>query len=167
MNQPWVYMCHTSWSPLQPPSPSHPDCLGIQDYSINSYRNFQHAGLSWMFYTCQNQNSYDRFILWDWILDFRIWVLTWVVIKGITWLELFLRTILNVRLSKQTIEKQVWGRVRNPGEKWLWFSWRISSIQSLSCLTLCHPMDCSTPRFPAHHQLPELTQFFVSISVWT
>ena len=27
-----------------------------------------------------------------------------------------------------------------------------------SCLTLCNPMDCSTPGFPVHHQLPELTQ---------
>ena len=24
------------------------------------------------------------------------------------------------------------------------------------CLTLCDPMDCSTPGFPVHHQLPEL-----------
>ena len=27
-----------------------------------------------------------------------------------------------------------------------------------SCPTLCNPMDCSTPSFPAHHQLPELAQ---------
>ena len=27
-----------------------------------------------------------------------------------------------------------------------------------SCLTLCNPMDCSTPGFPVHHQFPELTQ---------
>ena len=27
-----------------------------------------------------------------------------------------------------------------------------------SCLTLCDPMDCSTPGFPVHHQLPELAQ---------
>ena len=26
------------------------------------------------------------------------------------------------------------------------------------CLTLCDPMDCSTPGLPVHHQLPELTQ---------
>ena len=26
------------------------------------------------------------------------------------------------------------------------------------CLTLCDPMDCSTPGFPVHHQLPELSQ---------
>ena len=27
-----------------------------------------------------------------------------------------------------------------------------------SCPTLCNPMDCSTPGFPVHHQLQELTQ---------
>ena len=27
-----------------------------------------------------------------------------------------------------------------------------------SCLTLCDPMDCSTPGLPVHHQLPESTQ---------
>ena len=32
------------------------------------------------------------------------------------------------------------------------------SSDSQSCLTLCDPTDCSTPGFPVHHQLPELTQ---------
>ena len=36
----------------------------------------------------------------------------------------------------------------------------ISSVTQ-SCLTLCNPMDCSTPGFPLHHQLPELTQTHV------
>ena len=30
-----------------------------------------------------------------------------------------------------------------------------------SCLTLCNPMDCSTPGFPVYHQLPELSQTHV------
>ena len=30
-----------------------------------------------------------------------------------------------------------------------------------SCLTLCNLMDCSTPGFPVHHQLPELAQTHV------
>ena len=37
-----------------------------------------------------------------------------------------------------------------------------SSVQfssvAQSCLTLCDPMDCSTPGLPVHHQLPEFTQ---------
>ena len=30
-----------------------------------------------------------------------------------------------------------------------------------SCLTLCDPMNCSTPGLPVHHQLPELAQTHV------
>ena len=30
-----------------------------------------------------------------------------------------------------------------------------------SCLILCNPIDCSTPGFPVHHQLPEFTQTHV------
>ena len=30
-----------------------------------------------------------------------------------------------------------------------------------SCLTLCNRMDCSTPAFPVHHQIPKLTQTHV------
>ena len=37
----------------------------------------------------------------------------------------------------------------------------ITSSVAQSCLTLCKPMDCSTPGFPVHHQLPELTQTHV------
>ena len=34
---------------------------------------------------------------------------------------------------------------------------QFSSVAEL-CLTLFDPMDCSTPGFPVHHQLPELAQ---------
>ena len=37
---------------------------------------------------------------------------------------------------------------------------QFSSITQ-SCLTLCNPMDCSTPSLPVHHQLPEFTQTHV------
>ena len=33
----------------------------------------------------------------------------------------------------------------------------LSSVTQ-SCLTFCDPMDCSTPGFPVHHQLPELVK---------
>ena len=32
-----------------------------------------------------------------------------------------------------------------------------------SCLTLCVPMNCSTPGFPVHHQLSEFTQTHVHL----
>ena len=40
-----------------------------------------------------------------------------------------------------------------------------SSVQLLSHVQLCDPMDCSTPCFPIHHQLPELAQLLPNESV--
>ena len=43
-----------------------------------------------------------------------------------------------------------------------WFS-KIIQFSSVtqSCLTLCDPMNCSTPGLPVYHQLPEFTQTHV------
>jgi len=48
------------------------------------------------------------------------------------------------------------------------FAFLLSSRESVqfssvpqSCPTLCDPMDCSTPGFPVHHQLPEVIQTHV------
>ena len=45
------------------------------------------------------------------------------------------------------------------------WSHQFSSVQfssaAQSCLTLCDPMNCSTPGLPVHHQLPEFTQTHV------
>ena len=40
---------------------------------------------------------------------------------------------------------------------------RLSQFSSVtqSCLTLCDPMDCSTPGLPVHHQFPKFTQSHV------
>ena len=44
-------------------------------------------------------------------------------------------------------------------------AWHVVRIQlgsvTQSCLTLCDPMDCSTPGLPVHHQLPEPAQTHV------
>ena len=39
--------------------------------------------------------------------------------------------------------------------------WDQFSSVAQSWMTLCDPMNCSTPGFPAHHQLPELAQTHV------
>ena len=41
------------------------------------------------------------------------------------------------------------------------YSGTLISVQLLSHVQLCDPMDCSTPCFPVHHQLPEFTQTHV------
>ena len=42
----------------------------------------------------------------------------------------------------------------------LWIMFQFSSVTQ-SCLTLCDPMNRSTPGLPVHHQLPESTQTHV------
>ena len=46
----------------------------------------------------------------------------------------------------------------------IWVFDMFSSVTQ-SCLTLCDPMDRSTPDFPVHHQLPELTKLMSIESV--
>ena len=37
--------------------------------------------------------------------------------------------------------------------------WKVKfNSATQSCPTLCNPMDCSTPGFPVHHQIPKLAQ---------
>ena len=42
----------------------------------------------------------------------------------------------------------------------LLYDYQLSSVTQ-SCPTLCSPMNCSTPGFPVHHQLPKLAQTHV------
>ena len=43
----------------------------------------------------------------------------------------------------------------------IWMDISALSVQSLSCVRLYDPMNCSTPGLPVHHQLPESTQTHV------
>ena len=43
----------------------------------------------------------------------------------------------------------------------VWRFLQFSSVQSLSSVRLCNPMNRSTPGLPVHHHLPELTQTHV------
>ena len=45
----------------------------------------------------------------------------------------------------------------------LWCELFQFSSVAQSCPTLCDLMDCSTPGFPVHHQLPDLTQTHVHL----
>ena len=53
------------------------------------------------------------------------------------------------------------GRLLSMGSQRLGHNWAFSSVQSLSRVWLCNPMDYSTPGLPVHHQLPEFTQTHV------
>ena len=58
---------------------------------------------------------------------------------------------LTHRLSSHQVQKPVQNVNHKP---------TFSSV-SQSCLTVWDPMDCSTPGFPVHHQLPKLAQIHV------
>ena len=47
--------------------------------------------------------------------------------------------------------------VQQPLKNWIQIV-QFSSVQSLSCVRLCDPVNCSTPGLPVHQQLPEFTQ---------
>ena len=70
---------------------------------------------------------------------------------GIILLSIFLDIMQQITLSKSFV---------------FWFLNKLNlniqfSSVAQSCPTLCHPMNCSTPGLPVHHQLPEFTQTHV------
>ena len=62
--------------------------------------------------------------------------------------------ILQARILECVAKPSSWGSSR-PKDQTHVFS---CCLVAQSCPTLCDPMDCSTPGFPGHHQLPELAQ---------
>ena len=59
--------------------------------------------------------------------------------------------------------KEKLGRLEGRRTEVSWWSvkWKLCCSVAQSRPTLCDSMDCSTPGFPVHHQLPELTQTHV------
>ena len=78
-------------------------------------------------------------------------------------LWLFLTTICPSLLEKQYMLKKQLNikRERTKGDH----NPPQFSLVTQVCLTLCNPMDCSTPGLPVHHQLLELTHTHVHESV--
>ena len=74
---------------------------------------------------------------------------------GDRWLEFFI-TQSSLGTYEELGGLQDERRYQNPRMcKFLMYQF---SLVTQSCLTLCDPMDCSTPGSPAHHQLPKFTQ---------
>ena len=75
------------------------------------------------------------------------------VFHHVIWFNLLL-------LSKEKQKRREGGEKEKREEKKEYLD-DLSSVQSLSCVTLCDPMDCSMPGFPVHHHLLELAQTHV------
>ena len=71
--------------------------------------------------------------------------------------------IESVLAKKQEIESEalLLGSSSVPCRAWMLCVGHLFSSVAQSSLTLCDPMDCSTPGFPVHHQLSELAQTHV------
>ena len=89
----------------------------------------------------------------------------WGLQKGVTCFQRTEYEMGGMRGDNVTVEKphkyyleQV-VKINTTSDKSCW-SVQFSSVAQ-SCLTLCDPMDCSTPGLPVHHQLPELAQTHV------
>ena len=77
------------------------------------------------------------------IISYELCVLLWVTYLSVLQLSHTWKGIITVLTSEDCCEDE------------------IHSVQLLSCVWLCDPMHCSTPGFPVHHQLPELTRSHV------
>ena len=72
------------------------------------------------------------------------------------------RMITVLRWLQGSNEAVSWSCLLNGLEIWLGhFLVMFSSVQLLSRVQLCYPMNCSTPGLPVHNQLPEFTQTHV------
>ena len=64
-----------------------------------------------------------------------------------------------------TLELCLWSSREVRKERGVFLKQAVQGVQfssvAQSCPTLCDPMNCSTPGFPVHHQLPEFTQTHV------
>ena len=64
-------------------------------------------------------------------------------------------------LQSVRMDKEDFIRVGGFSQNTSFSSVQFSSVQSLSRVRLCDPMNRSTPGLPVHHQLPEFTQTHV------
>ena len=71
-------------------------------------------------------------------------------------LRIIMINVLFLMLVHWQLENSAFG----PDPDCLLFIKSLSSVAQL-CPTFCNPKDCSTPGFPAHHQLPKLAQIHV------
>ena len=86
---------------------------------------------------------------------------------GFTWI---IRLISHLKISHLITSEKSFCQLREhshrfygSGYRYLWgyySAYKFSSVTQ-SCLTLCDPMDCSTPGLPVHHQPRELAQTYV------
>ena len=97
--------------------------------------------------------------VWMWELDYKE---SWAPKNWCFWtvvLEKTLESPLDCKEIQPVPPKELTHWKRLIDRRILYRS--VQPVHSLSCLPLCDPMDCSTPGFPVHHQVPEPAQTHV------
>ena len=133
MNPPQVYMSSPSWTLLPPPSPFHPSGSS-QCTSPKHPVSCIEPGLA---------THFIHDILHVAMPFSQIFPPSPSPTESI---RLFCTSVSEVLYLKKSLS---------------YLSVQFSSVAK-SCLTLCNPMNCSTPGLPVHHQLPEFTQTHVN-----
>ena len=80
-----------------------------------------------------------------------------------TWFQIYqaaLDMAFFIKYIKNKIQDMCFSSQASGLKSSLWYSIQFSSVPQL-CLTLCEPMNHSTPGLPVHHQFPEFTQTHV------
>ena len=106
-------------------------------------------------------------------MSFSSIMLKEIVSKGYLLSESFVwhpRKGKRIEMENKSMVSRSWagGEFDSKGAAWRsWSGWGSSLDPNCccsvakSCPALCEPMDCSTPGFPVHRQLPELAQIHV------
>ena len=90
------------------------------------------------------------------------------VSKGRRYMYTYGRFVLRFDRKQQNSVKQL-SLIKNEFLKKWFFNCSSSSSVTQSCLTLCDPMNCSTPGLPFHHQILEIAQthvHWVGDAIW-
>ena len=135
MNQPWVYLCSPSRTPLPPPSPSHPSgsspCTS-PEHPVSCIE----PGLD----VCFTYDNIHVSMLFSQIIP---------PLPSPTEPKSLFFTSISLLLSC------IWGHYYHLSK-----FHQLSSVAQL-CPTLWSPMNCSTRGRPVHHQLPKFIQTHV------
>ena len=124
---------------------------------VPSLRVFCIGWLSWLFASGGQRIGASASSEYSVLISFRIDWFDLLAVQGI------LKSLLQQHNLKASIRRHLAFFMTQLSHLYVTTGKTISqfSLVIQSCPTLCNPMDCSTPGFPVHHQLLELTQTHV------
>ena len=145
MNPPWVYMCSPSWTPLPPPSPSHPSgsssapALSTLSHALNLDRRSVSHMIIFVF-QCYSFRSSDPRLLPESNRSFSLFLY-----------------FFSIMFSRPNKEVRV---ITNPSGLWrkrefkYLDRWCVLCLVAQLCLILWDPTDCSPPVSSVHGDSP-------------